>query len=511
MKSTFSPRPRGPARKRHVAAHPTAARPKIGRGARMERHRARRGGAVLVYFSLALVLLLGVCAIVIDEGYWFYRQAEMQKATDAAAMAGAGALISGVEATADSRATSDALRYAKVNGFDGTQPRVTVTPYNDKVAKTFRVTISEPYPTFFGQVLGKKQINIVTTGTASYNRPSQVLIPITGGNYGVNTGPINIGIYGPEQITNRGDLYSARYTTDSQGRIVPNPVARADGYSFAVTVPPTFSSPTATLQIYDADSMASGADATADGKVWDENGKDQYGLVGNGFGKIGSNATTITRYALYSDNGTPFDPSDDGPPIDTRDIGADAAYNQQWKDFFTWNPAQYRSQNAGANFRLQVQTISGSNENGFNVRVTRPGDTDQTFVNGGNGSNVNAIGDIPVNFGKTGTGEVSLGYVPPGATQVRVDHFDSDVGVTPGDRIQYSYSKNGSTSQTYYGNPLLGSAADNKTETDTINLSGYQGGIWKAIYKAGGSDNTTWKLTYDGPPTGSPGSIRLIQ
>ena len=480
---------------------------------RQIKRRARRGGQVLVYVSLIFVLLLGVCAIVIDEGYWFQRRAEMQKATDAAVMAGAGALISGDKNTAEARALDEAYRYAKINGFDRAVAGITVTAQDDPAAKEFHVNINQPNPTFFGSVFGTHSVNISTSATAKYDRPSQVLIPITGGNYGVNTGPINIGLYGPNQITNRGDLYSARYTTNSQGQIVPNPLYRPEGYSFAVTLDASFTGNSATVQIYDADSTASGADSTADNKVWDENNKDVYGPLGQGFGRTGRNETTVTRYTLFSDGGTPFDPTDD-VEIQSRDIGDDASYDRQWKDFFTWDPTTYRASKPGTQFRLQAQTIAGSNENGFNVRVTRPGDTDATFSSGGgNGTNVSAIGDLPVNFGRTGTGEVLLGYVPPGATQVRVDHFDSDVGVNPGDRIQYSYSANGTgaPTQTFFGNPLLGSAADNVTETDTIDLSGYGGGVWKARYSAGGSDNTTWKLTYDGPPSGAPGSIRLVK
>ena len=509
-------------------SHRASPRGTVPRGAvprgTLRRQASRRGGQVLVYIALIMVLLLGVCAIVIDEGYWFYRKAEMQKATDAAAMAGAGALITGDENTASSRAKADALRYARLNGYDNAATNVTVTPTHDKVAKRFRVVIRSPYPTFFGSVFGVKKVDLVTAAEASYDRPSQVLIPITGGNYGVNTGPINIGLYGPEQVTNRGDLYSARFTTDDKGNIVENDDYRPEGYSFAVTLDSNFGATPATLQLYDADSFDSGIDTTAGNKTWDESGKQGYGPEGGEVvgsdgkkrkkgKKTKNNLTTVTRYTLYSDNGTPFDPSDDGTAIETIEIGEDKKYDKQWKDTFTWNPATYRASKPGVNFRLQVQTVAGGNENGFNVRVTRPGDTDDTFTNGGgNGSNVSAIGDLPVNFGRTGTGEVLLGYVPSGATEVRVDHFDSDVGVAKGDTIKYSYiDNNGGTSQIFPGNPLLGSAADNKTETDVIKLSNYTGGSWRANYSAGGGDNTTWKLTYDGPPTNTPGSIRLVR
>ena len=452
-----------------------------------------------------------VCAIVVDEGYWFYRKAEMQRATDAATMAGAGALISGDQSTAVARSRSQALKYAQINGFAEADPKVKVALHNNVAEKTFSVTITRPEPTFFGSVFGTRAVNLVTTAVASYNRPTRVLIPVTGGNYGLNNGPINLGIYGPDQITNRGDLYSARYTTDTQGLIVPNPDYRPEGYSFAITLSPQFGSNTATLQLYDADSFDSGADLTADDKVWDEGTHVRYGPNGSGYGALGAGNLTVTRYTLYADSGTPFDPSDD-TLINSLDVGNDQNYDRQWKDAFTWRVDTYRNARPNVNFRMAAQTISGSTENGFNVRVVRPGETDATFENGGgNGSSVSAIGDIPVNFGKNGLGEVSLGYVPAGATQVRIDHFDSDVGVTAGTQIEYLYENNGVTSQTYPGNSLLGAAADNVTETDTIDLSGYTGGFWKAIYNAGGSDNTTWRLSYDGPPTDTPGSIRLIR
>lgn len=476
------------------------------------RQRARRGGVVTVYFALIAVTLLGVCALVVDEGYWFYRKAEMQKAADAAAMAGASALITGDEDTAAGRSQLATYRIAKANGFDNVNPRFTVSWMNDANNKKLVVSITSPEPKFFGQIYGAGKINIAAAATAIYDRPSQLLVPITGANYGVNTGPINLGIYGPEQITNRGDLYGVRYTTNSQNQIVPNPKYRPEGYSFAVNIPSDFGN-TAKLQIYDADSYDSGADATAADKVWDEGNKDRYIIGSNGQPvKSGRNAETITRYSLYSDGGTPYDISDDSF-INSTDIGARSDYDKQWKEFFNWNPQNYRmgKDNKNVNFRVSAQTISGCNENGFNMRIVNANDTDQTFINGGNGTDISAIGDIPVNFGKNGTGTVALGYVPKGAKEVRVDHFDSDVGVTAGARINYSYENGGARSQTYYGNPLLGSASDNVNERDVIKLSSsYQGGKWQAIYNAGASDNTTWSLTYDGPPTGKPGYIRLV-
>ena len=494
-----------------------------GRSARAQRRlharRARRRGVVAVYFAFLSVILLGVCAIVVDEGYWFYRQAEMQKAADAAAMAGAGALISGSENSAEARSRNAVRDIAKANGCDPADPKFTLSwrigegEDNNKLY----VGISAPEPTFFGQIYGQKKVDIAVSSIAEFARSTPLFVPITGGTYGVNSGPINLGLYGPEQITNRGDLYSARFTTDSNGKLVPNPDYRPGGYSFAVSIPDDFGNK-ATVEIYDADSTASGPDASADLKVWDENNKDRYVLDKNGnVVKSGKNATTITRYTLWSDNGTPLDYSDD-TEIDSSDIGADPNYDQQWKNFFNFNPRQLRNKfnsssddaNAKLNFRISAETISGSNENGFNLRITKPGDTDATFANGGNGTDISAIGDIPVNFGRSGTGVIALGYVPKSAKNIHIDQFDLDTGVAPGSRVSYFYKNGTSRVGPFLGNPLAGSSKDNLKGRDDIQLpNGYQGGDWEAVYTAGGSDNSTWSLTHDGESE-KPGYVRLV-
>jgi hypothetical protein len=223
---------------------------------------------------------------------------------------------------------------------------------------------------------------------------------------------------------------------------------------------------------------------------------------------VGQNVTTVTRFSLYSDAGTPDDFSDDSL-IDSREYGGDGATDKTWDNAFALQVAAIKASrpDRNVNLRLQAQTISGSNENGFNLRVARPTDTDETFQNGGNGTNVLAIGTLPVNFGATGQGNVSLGAVPAGATRVSIRHFDSDVGVAPGSTITYSDG----TSQ-YNGNPLAAGAADDKEEVDSFEFGeGYAGGPWSALYSAGGSDNSTWDLSYEGPDSTQPGEIRLVE
>ncbi|OHB72883.1 MAG: hypothetical protein A2V70_03240 [Planctomycetes bacterium RBG_13_63_9] len=60
------------------------------------RHRTRRG-AVIVMAAISMILMMAVLALCIDLGYYMTLSAELKRATDAAALAGAGTLIEGSE------------------------------------------------------------------------------------------------------------------------------------------------------------------------------------------------------------------------------------------------------------------------------------------------------------------------------------------------------------------------------------------------------------------------------
>ena len=59
----------------------------------------RRRGAIIVLFAILLVVFLAVLALSIDTGYMYTMQGELHRAVDAAALAGAGELNNGTEAT----------------------------------------------------------------------------------------------------------------------------------------------------------------------------------------------------------------------------------------------------------------------------------------------------------------------------------------------------------------------------------------------------------------------------
>lgn len=126
-----------------------------------------RGQAVLLTV-LALIVLLGAAAFVVDVGGWFREQRRLQAAADAAALAGAQALPSN-----PSNASSLALNYANQNGggVDPSDVTISSTYSNDD---TIRVTAKDAAaPAFFSKVLGISGVNISTHAAALVGVPSQ--------------------------------------------------------------------------------------------------------------------------------------------------------------------------------------------------------------------------------------------------------------------------------------------------------------------------------------------------
>lgn len=104
-------------------------------------------GQVLVLTAFALVGLLGFLGLVVDVGYMYLERAKLQKATDAAALAGAALLPDSAQATAE------ALQYVTTNGESAQNATVTVGP-DGSGRTTITVRIAKTVPTFFAKVLG---------------------------------------------------------------------------------------------------------------------------------------------------------------------------------------------------------------------------------------------------------------------------------------------------------------------------------------------------------------------
>src|SRR6185503_11772865 len=125
--------------------------------------RRRNRGQVLVVFAGSVLLLMMLAAVVVDVSWYWVNSLRVQRAADAAALAGAVMLPNRV-ADAYQLAEEEATK----NGYPigGT---VNVTPHWEKTdPRQLDVTIDAPVGTFFMRVIGISSIPIVRSSTAEF-------------------------------------------------------------------------------------------------------------------------------------------------------------------------------------------------------------------------------------------------------------------------------------------------------------------------------------------------------
>ena len=147
------------------------ARPARGRAGA----RARSRGQVLVIFALSAFLFVGLSAVVVDVAWYWANTLRVQRAADAAALAGAVLLPGKVNTGTDNaylRATNEATK----NGYSA-GGGVTVTPVQNSIAvaggnpNELDVTITAPVSTFFMRVFGINSINATRSAKAEFVLP----------------------------------------------------------------------------------------------------------------------------------------------------------------------------------------------------------------------------------------------------------------------------------------------------------------------------------------------------
>jgi Flp pilus assembly protein TadG len=203
-------------------------------------------GAVLPLIGFMLAVLMGLAAFATDLG-WFYLNANrIQRAADAAALAG----VIYMPDKFDTDASDTALQVAAANGFTDGVSGVVVTPSKVQDASgpdspfELKVTISVDVPTFFLKVFGEEAQTITRTATAEYLPPLPMGSP--GSTFGNDpAGGSWVGfwanIHGTYTDTKYGDAYSS-WCPDKSGSgfgcaSLPNPSWRDRGYLYGVDVP----------------------------------------------------------------------------------------------------------------------------------------------------------------------------------------------------------------------------------------------------------------------------------
>ena len=139
----------------------------------------RSRGQVLVIFAGALFLLMMMAAIVVDVSWYWVNTLKVQRAADAAALAGAVQLPAHPDSLtghaydlAYKEATKDGYTDgATVSGLPG-NPKIKVVPLQDpNEPRRLNVTITAPIGTFFMRVIGIPSITVTRTSKAEFTLP----------------------------------------------------------------------------------------------------------------------------------------------------------------------------------------------------------------------------------------------------------------------------------------------------------------------------------------------------
>lgn len=249
---------------------------------------AREGGYIAVISAILTPLLFGVAAFTVDVGNWYFTVEKVQRAADAAALAGVTYLPGNLAA-----AKQQALTTAAENGYTA---NVDPEPVQGQPSK-LRVTITETVDNTFGQILGVDQTTIKRSSVANYQAPLPMGSPCNGFGNGpeptvgaVNPRSSNCSAAGdfwanvgsPQAPKSNGDAYqdancatSASGTDNCAGGINGDYSTLGDFYSIKLSAPVT----NLTAQAFDPAFVSVGDFCTANfgtGAAAAGNAKNQY-------------------------------------------------------------------------------------------------------------------------------------------------------------------------------------------------------------------------------------------
>lgn len=148
-------------------------------------------GQMLVFTALTMTVLLGFLALATDVGTLFRARRQLQIAADAGATAAAMDLMYGnTKSQASTDATDAAAADGAVNGNGGTIVTVNLPPQNGYHTSPgyAEVLISQPNPTFFMRLFGRKSMTIgahAVAGSPGYATNCIFLMDPTGYDFKV--------------------------------------------------------------------------------------------------------------------------------------------------------------------------------------------------------------------------------------------------------------------------------------------------------------------------------------
>ena len=230
--------------------------------------RANQRGQVIVIFAGAMLTLVALCAVVVDVAWYWTNNLRMQRAADAAALAGVVWLPARPN-TAYDVARAEAAKNGYTDGAGGVVITTLVDPSN---SQRLRVTIDAPVGTFFARAVGlnswqahrdakadyvlpvpmgspqnyygvgfyEGRVPHVTTTTSTSHATADSGLPSSGGPTAVPSSPANGGTWTAsggqiqDAVTGNDNVYARTSTDLAQqkwtrfGLAIPTPAANQD-------------------------------------------------------------------------------------------------------------------------------------------------------------------------------------------------------------------------------------------------------------------------------------------
>lgn len=471
------------------------------------RHMQRRRGAVAIYLAMLMVVILGMGAFVVDMGLAYRKQADLQRVSDNAAMAGASALQQGY-AAADALARVYATRNGYTHGVNG----VTITTEQPTPIR-LRVAISMDQQPLFYRIVGREQLSIAARATAEYAAYAGLTVQNNGNVASiqaalVNNGPFALGPIGNASVNSYGDYYSAMYTNDGSAA---NAHYDPNGYNFLLSVPSNFKNKANSngddhsklwVEIFDPESNGNYDEVHSPASQVKTLAKNQLGIT-----TTDKNRTT---YIVYYDALSLEGKVTSSTPITSREFDPSKSNYTEFDEKWTQGMLEVNLNNVDltkGRLRLQVKSSNGASENGFYIRTGPKHPTNITesqwesrYGPGktANGTAFVAQGRTSFNFWKAGTADVDLGYVPKTAAggNIRITYYDLEGGTA----LRLLSDNNTSSGVPTNGINVNFQRVNGVEGTYEYTLpANFQGGNFSMTYTAGKNDSSSWQVSYPGP------------
>ena len=428
----------------------------------------REHGYVLVMFAMLLVPILLLVGFSVDVGSWYSRASDMQKAADAASLAGV------VWLPDDTKAANAALATAKKNGFDPADPNITVTVGRSTSGPNrLKVTIRDRrVGSFFYSRLGGRDLDMSRSATAEYLLPVRMGSPENRlGNDPTSGYSPNLwaSISGPFAALVNGDPYSTTYS----------PEYRNWGYLYIVDVPAAGVGRALNLDIYDAGHYT----------------RTNYANV-----ETADYGSSNVQFELFDSDDTPANPQDNIDPARGLSMtgkcqggtpgrfripqgASEATYKNKWVTLCRFTPSapgkwvmQVKSSN------IPTITDAGTGWNQFSIRATSSGAGDQPSLY--------TFGDLSLFNNLPGrSGNINASFYLAEITQIHAGKTLEVSLFDPGDGASGTYYANikgpgGTTQACQYrerGTPTWTSSSNCRIQTRNSSGTNIYNGKWLDI------------------------------